>query len=85
MIGLEYEMTHAETIDGPLGPTSGAPSASALLARHERELRGAAPQLEVDAGRYAWLSQEAAILSRSSRRAWLSFRRGRGGRAACES
>jgi hypothetical protein len=25
MIGLEYEMTYAETIDGPLGLTSGAP------------------------------------------------------------
>jgi hypothetical protein len=25
MIGLEYEMTHAETIEGPLGPTSGSP------------------------------------------------------------
>jgi len=25
MIGLEYEMTYAETIDGPLGPTSGSP------------------------------------------------------------
>jgi hypothetical protein len=25
MIELEYEMTYAETIEGPLGPTSGAP------------------------------------------------------------
>jgi Protein of unknown function (DUF3237) len=25
MIALEYEMTYAETIDGPLGPTSGSP------------------------------------------------------------
>jgi Protein of unknown function (DUF3237) len=25
MIGLEYEMTYAETIEGPVGPTSGAP------------------------------------------------------------
>jgi uncharacterized protein DUF3237 len=25
MIGLEYEMTYAETIEGPLGPTSGSP------------------------------------------------------------
>ncbi len=25
MIELEYEMTYAETIDGPLGPTSGSP------------------------------------------------------------
>lgn len=25
MIGLEYEMTYAETIEGPLGPTNGAP------------------------------------------------------------
>ncbi len=25
MIELEYEMTYAETIDGPLGPTTGAP------------------------------------------------------------
>ena len=25
MITLEYEMTYAETIDGPLGPTSGSP------------------------------------------------------------
>ncbi|HEX5191230.1 MAG TPA: DUF3237 domain-containing protein [Solirubrobacteraceae bacterium] len=25
MIELEYEMTYAETIDGPLGPTAGAP------------------------------------------------------------
>lgn len=25
MIGLEYEMTYAETIEGPFGPTSGSP------------------------------------------------------------
>ena len=25
MIGLEYEMTYAETIEGPLGPTNGSP------------------------------------------------------------
>jgi hypothetical protein len=25
MIGLEHEMTYAETIEGPLGPTSGSP------------------------------------------------------------
>jgi hypothetical protein len=25
MIDLEYEMTNAETIDGPLGPTTGSP------------------------------------------------------------
>jgi hypothetical protein len=25
MIGLEYEMTYAETIEGPLGPTIGSP------------------------------------------------------------
>jgi hypothetical protein len=25
MIGLEYEMTYCETIEGPLGPTSGSP------------------------------------------------------------
>jgi Protein of unknown function (DUF3237) len=25
MIDLEYEMTYAETIDGPLGPTTGSP------------------------------------------------------------
>jgi Protein of unknown function (DUF3237) len=25
MIELEYEMTYAETIDGPLGPTAGSP------------------------------------------------------------
>jgi Protein of unknown function (DUF3237) len=25
MISLEYEMTYAETIDGPLGPTTGSP------------------------------------------------------------
>jgi hypothetical protein len=25
MIGLEYEMTYTETIEGPLGPTSGSP------------------------------------------------------------
>ena len=25
MINLEYEMTYAETIDGPLGPTTGSP------------------------------------------------------------
>lgn len=25
MIALEYEMTYAETIEGPLGPTSGSP------------------------------------------------------------
>jgi Protein of unknown function (DUF3237) len=25
MIGLEYEMTYAETIEGPLGPTTGSP------------------------------------------------------------
>jgi hypothetical protein len=25
VIELEYEMTHAETIGGPLGPTSGSP------------------------------------------------------------
>ena len=25
MIELEYEMTYAETIDGPLGPTTGSP------------------------------------------------------------
>jgi hypothetical protein len=25
MIGLDYEMTYAETIEGPLGPTNGAP------------------------------------------------------------
>jgi Protein of unknown function (DUF3237) len=30
MIGLEYEMTYAETIEGPLGPTRGSPFSERL-------------------------------------------------------
>ncbi len=30
---LEYEMTYAETIDGPVGPTSGAPLGDRLCGR----------------------------------------------------
>ena len=30
MIALEYEMTYTETIDGPLGPVSGAPDGDRL-------------------------------------------------------
>jgi hypothetical protein len=31
MIELEYEMTYAETIDGPLGPTTGSPLGAVFL------------------------------------------------------
>jgi Protein of unknown function (DUF3237) len=43
MIGLEYEMTYAETIEGPLGPDERFPARRApLLTGHERNLARAA-------------------------------------------
>ncbi len=64
-IELEYEMTYAETIDGPLGPTTGSPLgerfAAALTSGEattfDDQYMRIVPQFEVGAGRYAWLSE----------------------------
>jgi hypothetical protein len=66
MIRLEYEMTYTETVDGPLGPTTGWPLGErAALAGHHRDTARTADRW-IDAtlampvtyaGRYAWRSR----------------------------
>jgi Protein of unknown function (DUF3237) len=76
MIDLEYEMTFAERIEGPLGPTTGSPArlcwkiAEATLARalaSGRETTYAAqymymtPQFDVSHDTYDWLTHSLFI------------------------
>ncbi len=69
MIELDYEMTYAETIEGPLGPTTGSPLAERLCwqvttatlsgPRHQRHTGDARNRL--DPAR--WVTRSAARIS----------------------
>jgi hypothetical protein len=70
MIALEYELTYSETIQGPLGPTSGAPLGDRMCWQiTHAALRGPRIQAEMAMPRTDWIRVGSDGLRRQDLRA----------------